>query len=92
MVTLNTEDVRGCTADAGLICHKDDLVSNVIKETLVFPVTIFSLKKIECSKYRFTTSSDDCRLPLPIGFLSYQRSPFIRPLTRAGEERRRSGG
>ena len=45
MVTVNSENVRGCTADAGLVYHKDDLVSNVMKETPVFPVTIFSFKK-----------------------------------------------
>ena len=45
MVNLHTEAVTGCPTDAGLVCHKDDLVINTIKETLVFPVTTFSFKQ-----------------------------------------------
>jgi len=45
MVTLNTEYVCGCPADAGLVYHKDDLVTNMIKEILVFPFTTSSFKQ-----------------------------------------------
>jgi lysylphosphatidylglycerol synthetase-like protein (DUF2156 family) len=45
MVNLNTEYVCGCPADAGLVYHKDDLVTNMIKEILVFSFTTSSFKQ-----------------------------------------------
>lgn len=45
IVTLNTDYVTGCSADAGLVYHIDDVVTNMIKETLIFPVTTLSFKQ-----------------------------------------------